>query len=158
MGKTSWSQGEHITRAERFWRKVKHGSGCWEWQGAKVRGGYGFFWDGKRNGVAHRYSYELAYGPIPSGKIVCHHCDNPPCVRPDHLFCGTHSDNENDKYAKGRENNILVQRMQAKTHCLRGHPFDAPNTRHQKGKNGRIHRICMACKRDERRRTLARRV
>lgn len=133
----------------RFWAKVRKTRGCWIWTGATVRGGYGFFWDGKRNGVAHRYSYRLKYGPIPKGKIACHKCDNPKCVNPDHLFIGTYQDNELDKYAKGRDNNILAQRMAAKTHCKHGHPFDEENTVYWVQPNGKTRRRCRTCRRME---------
>lgn len=89
----------------RFWAKVKKSDGCWEWTAMK-RGGYGRITrDGKSNGMltAHRLSWELAHGAIPVGLFVLHKCDNPPCVRPDHLFLGTQYDNVQDRVAKGRE-------------------------------------------------------
>jgi len=64
--------------------------------------GYGRFTIGKRIFGAHRLSYMLAYGSIPDGLFVCHRCDNPPCVRPEHLFLGTPIDNIKDSLAKGR--------------------------------------------------------
>lgn len=98
---------------ERFWAKVDRESdpsGCWLWTAGvqNKEWGYGAFMvhrDGQKRQVrAHRFSYELAYGPIPAGLFVCHRCDNPPCVRPDHLFLGTNADNVRDMVRKKREN------------------------------------------------------
>ena len=87
---------------ERFWSKVKKTDGCWEWTGAKFRDGYGNFWTGDNMISAHRFSYQLVKGSIPDGMFICHHCDNPGCVRVDHLFMGTPSDNIQDALIKGR--------------------------------------------------------
>lgn len=77
-------------------------SNCWNWMGCRNDNGYGLKTsDGKRVRT-HRLSYELFVGPIPSGMIVCHKCDNPPCCNPEHLFVGTHKDNHNDCVSKGR--------------------------------------------------------
>lgn len=89
--------------AARFWAKVDKSSTCWNWTADVNTRGYGFF--ALRHGVkiyAHRYSYQLAAGPIPKGLFICHRCDNPRCVRPDHLFAGTQKQNIQDAVSKGR--------------------------------------------------------
>lgn len=93
----------------RFWDHVDKSGECWIWTGYCQPKGYGLFYPAdyhrqrnNRTTSAHRYSYELHFGPIPSGMSVCHRCDNPPCVRPDHLWLGTNGDNVRDMYAKGR--------------------------------------------------------
>lgn len=92
-----------ITLDARFWAKVdRTGDGCWEWTAHRDRAGYGRINVGQVPALAHRLSWWLTNGAIPDGLFVCHHCDNPPCVRPDHLFLGTPRDNNDDKLAKGR--------------------------------------------------------
>ena len=88
----------------RFWAKVARADGdaCWQWTAGRFDTGYGAFTIERRTMKAHRVSYELAYGPIPDGAFVCHRCDNPTCVRPDHLFLGTPLDNARDRDVKGR--------------------------------------------------------
>lgn len=89
---------------DRFWAKVDKTHGCWNWTASTREGGYGRFGIGAHGGIlAHRYSYILHNGEIPDGLCVLHHCDNPSCVRPDHLFLGTKADNARDKVSKGRQ-------------------------------------------------------
>lgn len=91
--------------ATRFWNKVQRGTGdaCWLWTGKRDHFGYGIIWNGSGPLYAHRVSWELEHGQIQRGLCVCHRCDVPACVRPSHLFLGTHADNMRDKVAKGRQ-------------------------------------------------------
>jgi hypothetical protein len=96
------------TQKNRFYSKVtipQTEDGCMIWNLAKNRQGYGVMvHEVSKTMLAHRYSYELFVGEIPDGMCVLHKCDNPLCVRPDHLFLGSHSDNMQDMFSKGRGN------------------------------------------------------
>jgi hypothetical protein len=87
---------------ERFWKKVKKTENCWEWTANKIKHGYGRINFEGRPQLAHRVSWILSNGNIPYGFVICHRCDNPSCVRPDHLFIGTMSDNKKDSDSKNR--------------------------------------------------------
>lgn len=91
----------------RFGRHVcpEPNTGCWLWTGAHSERGYGQIQGGRRGGrvvLAHRFAWATANGPIPKGFFVCHRCDTPSCVNPDHLFLGTHDENMRDMARKGR--------------------------------------------------------
>jgi hypothetical protein len=105
---------------DRFWGKVAvstehfyNGIPCWEWQACSDIDGYGIFRLNNKNEKSHRFSFTLKYGEIINGLFVCHHCDNPSCVNPDHLFLGTHQDNVDDMVSKGR--NLTGDKHWAKT-------------------------------------------
>lgn len=96
-------RSDATTLRERFWANVEKSDGCWKWVGPMRSTGYGRIWVNKKRGVqsAHRVSWELHHQD-PGEMSVLHHCDNPVCVRPDHLFLGTQADNMRDMTAKGR--------------------------------------------------------
>lgn len=94
---------------KRFWDKVKKTESCWIWTGAKNAQGYGSAWDikSKTSIRAHRLSWTMFHGrSIPKGKLVCHTCDTPSCVKPDHLFLGTQLENMKDMYLKKRNYHV----------------------------------------------------
>ena len=122
------------TLKARFWEKVDKTDDCWVWISSKISSkpnrGYGRIWVNGKPELAHRISWEIANGPIPKGMQVLHRCDNPSCVRPDHLFLGTQRDNMQDSIEKGRWGNVGVPRgkqQKAKTHCPQGHPYSGAN-------------------------------
>jgi hypothetical protein len=105
----------------RLWAKVdiKGLNDCWEFTGARPVKNYGRLADGKGGRIrAHVAAWILTYGPVPDGHHVLHHCDNPPCCNPRHLFTGTNADNIRDSYAKGRRKSPFSNPVtQAKAQC-----------------------------------------
>lgn len=89
---------------DNFWSHVRRNGQCWEWMRARYRDGYGVVSLMSRPYRAHRVSYTLAYGEIPSGMVICHSCDNPCCVNPDHLRADTVFENNREARERGRFN------------------------------------------------------
>src|SRR4030095_5139968 len=115
------------TYKTRFYSKVNlpNENGCMIWTASKLPNGYGQFTYKKKQIKAHRFSYVLHIGQIPKSMYVCHTCDNPSCVAPDHLFLGTAKDNAQDKMKKGRgrwgqhENNGIAKLTLEKDNYIR---------------------------------------
>jgi hypothetical protein len=131
-----------VTWAERLWRRVDKSDGCWLWTGAVESWGYGYMNNRRserppRRVRVHRLSWELANGPIPEGLWVLHTCDTPACVRPDHLFLGTVTDNNRDAARKGR-----YVRQQSVMACPQGHPLTPDNLRPCTADKKRQCRLC----------------
>jgi hypothetical protein len=94
--------------------KVNPDTGCWEWQGPRLKAGYGTCTvksrkeEGERHCLTHRAMWNAVHGEIPGGMFVCHTCDNPPCCNPEHLFLGKPKDNTADMIRKGRYRKPVV--------------------------------------------------
>lgn len=130
---------------ERFWSKVDKSGGeqaCWLWLGARNPNGYGQFRHDGQMRQAHRWILGQTRGAALQWNAAlkeeaCHHCDNPPCVNPAHLFVGDRSANMRDSADKGRNPHAL------KTHCPQGHEYSPENTL-----ENRHGRQCRTCSRD----------
>lgn len=123
--------GKRRDPASRFWPKVDRSNpdGCWLWTANFGSSKYGLFWDGDRMMNAHKFSFELVHGPVPSGLELDHIvCDTPACVNPAHMQISTHADN------------MFRTR---RTRCPQGHPYDNTNTYHRPDGKGRG---CLSCR------------
>lgn len=128
----------YLTERQRFWRSTKRNGDCLEWQAAIVKD-YGKFRlsaPARKQVAAHRYAYEIAYGPIPDGLEIDHLCRNPICVNPNHLEAVSHQENMRRSLSPTGLN-------AAKDTCKHGHPFDEENTRWRPTGG----RDCRACNR-----------
>jgi hypothetical protein len=129
---------------QRFAARIAVNPGsCWLWTGSRNKRGYGYFNDGVcRRRYAHRYAYERIHGRLTSRlQFVCHTCDNPPCVNPEHLFLSTPKGNRDDMVAKGRSP------QQLRTNCKNGHPYSPENVRVRRHRDGYDYRTCKICAR-----------
>lgn len=140
-----WQKG-CSSPTDAFWARVNkngptpehmpHLGSCWVWTAGCFKEGYGKMRWGGRATHAHRLSWMMHNGPIPVDKpCVLHHCDNPPCVRPDHLWLGSRTDNNVDMYAKGRANPwghklplLILALLLFATPASAQHPFIRPDT------------------------------
>lgn len=127
--KKAWRRGDlekfkKISSIDRFLEHTNISKdGCWLWSGPKLLAGYGKFGVRGKTVSAHRFSYSHYIGKIPEAMHICHTCDTPACVNPDHLFLGTHQDNMRDKVAKLRqprgENTVGVKLTENKVHQIK---------------------------------------
>jgi hypothetical protein len=101
MPRKSNRRGAHLD-PNYFWSFVDKSGECWLWLGASIATGYGHISVEGRHVLTHRHAWMLENGPIPDGLFVLHRCDNPPCVRPSHLYLGTKRDNALDRERRGR--------------------------------------------------------
>lgn len=131
---------------DKFWSNVNviESTGCWEWAGKRMPyGGYGRISIGGMRGYAHRVAWMLSGRTLTPGRWILHHCDNPPCIRPDHMYMGTPKDNAQDREKRGRGR----KRERSGAECIRGHVFDADNP----GRNKRGVAMCKVCDRERHR-------
>jgi len=98
-----------VTTEQRFWSKIDKQPGlgpkgdCWHWMAARTKFGHGVFTEPPRRYIqSHRFMWKLKHGSIPEGAHILHRCDNPRCVKPDHLFIGDAIENMKDRMRKGR--------------------------------------------------------
>ncbi len=130
----------------RFWAKVKKGNAeeCWLWQGWTNGKGYGNLWHGPQpchHILAHRLAWQLVKGSLSEGQMLHHRCEHRNCVNPNHMEVGTRRTHSQIHFPNSQCPAAINSR---KTHCLRGHPFDAENTQIRRDGS----RECRICNRD----------
>ena len=103
-------------RGTPFWDRVDKTGECWLWLSSKHPSGVGYVQFRGKPSYAPIVAWIESHGPIPEGMEICHHCDTPACVRPEHIFAATHAENMKDMQRKGRS-------RRKETHCHRGHEF-----------------------------------
>lgn len=131
-----------MTDIERFNQKVNKTNTCWLWTGSQNPKGYGRISYNGKVIRAHRLSYLLHKGKIPDGLNVCHTCDIPRCVNPDHLWLGTYAENNQDMVKKNRHGKY----SRRQTHCRKGHKFTPQNTYIRTEPNGTQYQNCRTCR------------
>jgi len=111
---------------------------CWEWSGSCDKAGYGRITLDGKSLLTHRVSWEIHNGmKIPDGAFICHHCDNPSCVKPEHLYAGSHTDNMRDRLIRGRG-----PKRFRNSHCRHGHEYTNENSYFHPGTGLRQCREC----------------
>ena len=112
---------------------------CKLWDGKLNAQGYGYLWTEGKYWLAHRWVWTQTNGPIPEGMVIRHRCDNPPCVKLQHLLIGTMADNSHDMVERNRHN----PHQASKTECPQGHQYSPENTYVPPNRNERQCRTCI---------------